>query len=76
MAASAEATGIYRELAARWPDVYHHELEQSCESLPGFSAVSQRRNSRNLRSDNGPLSLTLANVFRRSSDAPLPWLHV
>ena len=29
--ASAEATGIYRELAARWPDVYHHELEQSLQ---------------------------------------------
>ena len=31
LAASAEATGIYRELAASWPDVYHHELEQSLQ---------------------------------------------
>jgi hypothetical protein len=31
LAASAEATGIHRELAARWPDVYRHELEQSLQ---------------------------------------------
>jgi hypothetical protein len=31
LAASAEATGIYREPAARWPDVYHQELEQSLQ---------------------------------------------
>ena len=31
LAASAEATGIYREPAARWLDVYHHELEQSLQ---------------------------------------------
>jgi hypothetical protein len=31
LAASAEATGIYREPAASWPDVYHHELEQSLQ---------------------------------------------
>jgi uncharacterized protein YdiU (UPF0061 family) len=24
-----EATGIYQDLAARWPDTYHQELEQS-----------------------------------------------
>ena len=29
MAASQEAAAAYRELAARWPDAYHHELEQS-----------------------------------------------
>ena len=26
-----EAADIRRELAARWPDVYHHELEQSLQ---------------------------------------------
>jgi hypothetical protein len=31
LAASAEATGIYREPAASWPDVYHHGLEQSLQ---------------------------------------------
>ena len=31
LAASAEATGIYREQTARWPDAYHHELEQSLQ---------------------------------------------
>jgi hypothetical protein len=31
LAASAEATGIYREPTARWLDVYHHELEQSLQ---------------------------------------------
>jgi len=28
LAAIQEAADIRRELAARWPDVYHHELEQ------------------------------------------------
>jgi hypothetical protein len=59
MAASAEATGISRELAARWLDVYHHELEQSCKLLSGLRAAktstTQLRGT--LRSDNGPLSL-------------------
>jgi DNA-binding HxlR family transcriptional regulator len=31
LAANAEATGIHRELAVSWPDVYHHELEQSLQ---------------------------------------------
>src|SRR4051794_20163730 len=31
-----EATETYRELAARWPDAYHHELDSRCEWLPGF----------------------------------------
>jgi hypothetical protein len=29
LAAIEEAVTIRRELAARWPDAYHHELEQS-----------------------------------------------
>ena len=29
LAAIEEAAGIRRELAARWPDAYRHELEQS-----------------------------------------------
>ena len=29
LAASQEAAAAYRELAARWPDAYHDELEQS-----------------------------------------------
>jgi hypothetical protein len=29
LATIQEAITIRRELAARWPDVYHHELEQS-----------------------------------------------
>jgi hypothetical protein len=29
LAAIEEATSIRRELAARWPDAYQHELEQS-----------------------------------------------
>ena len=29
LAAIQEATNLYRELAARWPDAYHQELEQS-----------------------------------------------
>ena len=29
LAASQEAVTIRRELAARWPDAYRHELEQS-----------------------------------------------
>ena len=29
LAASQEGAGLYRELAARWPDAYRHELEQS-----------------------------------------------
>ena len=31
LAAIQEAVGIYRELAASWPDAYHHELEQSLQ---------------------------------------------
>jgi len=29
LAASQEAVTIRRELAASWPDAYHHDLEQS-----------------------------------------------
>jgi hypothetical protein len=31
LAAIREATDAYRELAARWPDTYRHELEQSLQ---------------------------------------------
>ena len=31
LAAIQEAVTIRRELAARWPDAYHHELEQSLQ---------------------------------------------
>jgi hypothetical protein len=31
LAAIPEAVTIRRELAARWPDAYHHELEQSLQ---------------------------------------------
>ena len=58
LAASAEATGIYRELAARWPDVYHHELEQPSQVAPGLrtAKTSATHFCGNLRRDNGPLS--------------------
>ena len=58
LAASAEATGIYRELAARWSDVYHHELEQRSQVAPGLrtAKTSATHLCGNLRRDNGPLS--------------------
>ena len=31
LAASQQAAETYRELAARWPDAYQHELEQSLQ---------------------------------------------
>ena len=31
LAAIREAVTIHRELAARWPDAYHQELEQSLQ---------------------------------------------
>jgi Tetratricopeptide repeat len=31
LAAIEEAAQVYRELAARWPDAYDHQLEQSLE---------------------------------------------
>ena len=31
LAASQEATGLYRELAARWPDAYDQDLERSLQ---------------------------------------------
>jgi len=31
LATRSAATGIYRELAASWPDVYQRELEQSLQ---------------------------------------------
>jgi len=53
-----EALTIRRELTARWPDTYGHELEQSfqvaawLEHGEDFSDASRG----NLRCDNGPLS--------------------
>ena len=35
-AAGEEATGIYRELAAKWPDAYRHKLEESLLVVAGF----------------------------------------
>jgi hypothetical protein len=46
LAASQEAVAIHRKLAARWPDAYQHELEQSLqvaawlEDGEGISSVS------------------------------------
>ena len=73
LAASAEATGIYRELVARWPDVYHYELEQSLQIVAWLENGEDLNDasSRNLRSDNGPLSLAQATAFVPL--APSPW---
>ena len=39
LAASQEAVAIRGELAARWPDAYHHHLEHSLRVVPGLSTA-------------------------------------
>jgi hypothetical protein len=58
LAAIQEAVDVYRDLAARWPDGYQHELEQSLQRVAwlehgeDFTDPSPQEP----RSDNGPLS--------------------
>ncbi len=39
LAAIEEAAQVYRELAARWPDAYYHQLDNRCGLLTGSSTV-------------------------------------
>ena len=59
LAASEEAVTIRRELAARWPDAYQQGLEQSLGVAAWLEAGGDLSDAspRDLRSDNGPLSL-------------------
>jgi poly(A) polymerase len=56
VAAIQEAVTVHRELAARWPDAYHHDLEQSLRVVAwlehGEDLGDASRGSRS--SDNGP----------------------
>jgi hypothetical protein len=65
LAAIQEAVTIRRELAARWPDVYHQELERSLGVVAWLEASGDLSDTSpaDLRSDNGPLSLPTATAF-------------
>ena len=60
LTASREAVTIRRELAARWPDVYHQELEQSLRVAAWLKASGDLSDASpaDRSSDNGPLSGT------------------
>ena len=65
LAAIQEAVTIRRELAARWPDVYHQELERSLGVVAWLEASGDLSDTSpaDLRSDTGPLSLPTATAF-------------
>jgi Tetratricopeptide repeat len=58
--AGEEAVTIRRELAARWPDAYRHELEQSLRVVAWLQHGESNASSTHPRGspgrDNGPLS--------------------
>jgi hypothetical protein len=56
LAVIEETARIYRELAARWPGTYYHQLNNRCDSPTGSSTVKAAHPRRNPRRDNGPLS--------------------
>jgi hypothetical protein len=60
LAAIEEATQTYRELAARWPNVYYHQLERSLRVAAWLQHGESGASARELRRDNGPLSRPLA----------------
>lgn len=65
LAAIQEASTIRRELAARWPDAYHQELELSLEVVAWLEAAGDFSDAspQNPSSDNGPLSPPPATAF-------------
>jgi hypothetical protein len=57
LTAIREAAGIYRELAAKWPDAYSRSWNSRSELAPGSRrAETSATIQQTLSSDNGPLS--------------------
>jgi Tetratricopeptide repeat len=69
--AGEEAVTIRRELAARWPDAYRHELEQSSRVVAWLQHGESNASSTHPRGspgrDNGPLSGLPATLGRSNA---------
>lgn len=68
--ASQETVTIRRELAARWPDAYQHELEQSLRVVAWLEQEEDLSNAsgKSLKRDNGLLSLSPGIAFMPLAD--------